>query len=353
MSTSKINASLSDVMRLTHVGDNKSALANALYGINHRMTAGPVPVNKDYEGYVFFTRPQLNFTEQNLRADRRYIPLLTTEPVSIQRMIRKLLDPRLYSMPCPFVDDQSIFLPILSNSLMSLSGFPDPYINSYISREGLQKESFGFVDDTSDLYHNYKINATFKNIVGNPLVSLFYLWTEYTTNVFKGTMLPYPDMIAYREIDYNTRIWRLIMDQNHRFVTHIGCCGAAYPVNAPFGALFDYQHDRPLNTNLDTINITFECFGAQYDDPILVHEFNKAVAIMHTGMRPKPEGDDWLPGGDVVRIQPQDLQWLNHRGYPWIHPETMELFWYLDREVYQSEIEERDRVLEAITPARR
>ena len=212
---STINATLSDVLRLTHLGDIKSAIANATYGINHRMTGGPIPVNRDFEGYVFFTRPQLNLTEQNIRGVRKFIPLLTTEELSFQRMIRKLLDPRLEQLSCPIVDDKNAFIPLISNTLMSLSGFPDPFVNTYVSREGVQKESFGMVDDVTDLYHNFKINATFKNIVGNPLVTLFYLWTEYGSNVFMNKMMPYPDMIAYREIDYMTRIWRLIMDPTH------------------------------------------------------------------------------------------------------------------------------------------
>lgn len=331
-----INTTLGDILSTTPMGDVQVSEAAELYGINHRMTPGAVSINKDYHGLVLFTRPQLNLTDQNARAMRIFLPLLTTQELSLQRMIRKLLDPRLQSLPCPIVDDRSAFLPILTNHCFSLSGFPDPFVNSYISKPGVQKETFGMIDDVVDLKHNFTVNTSFRNMKGDPLTTLFYLWIEYASAVARGTMLPYADMITSREIDYNTRIWRIVLDKNKKYVTKIGYCGAAYPVNSPLGAAFDFDHSRPINQNNDAINVQFQCFGARYNDPLMIFEFNKLVGYFNPDMRPKRTDPFGEPAGPVVQVPFSDLQIFNRTGYPRIDPDTWELQWWVSKGQYQA-----------------
>lgn len=331
-----INATLGDLMSLMPVGDVQTSEAAELYGINHRMTPGAVSINKDYHGLVLFSRPQLNLTDANARASRLFLPLLTTQELSIQRMMRKLLDPRQHELPCPIVDDKSAFIPILTNHCFSLSGFPDPYVNSYISKPGVQKETFGMVDDIVDLKHNFTLNTSFRNMRGDPITSLMYLWIEYQSLVFSGEMIPYPDFIAAREIDYNTRIWRIVLDKNKRYVTKIGYTGAAYPVNSPLGAAFDFDHSRPINQNNDAINIQFMCFGVRYNDPLMIFEFNKLVGYFNPEMRSKPSDPGGEPAGDVVQVPFADLQIFNKKGYPRIDPDSWELQWWVSSGEYKA-----------------
>lgn len=340
-----INATLNDIMKTTTLGDFRSPVGAALYGINHRMTPGPVPINRDYHGLVLLTRPQLNLTPQNVRAMRAFIPLLTTEEVSIQRMVRKLLDPRLTNELCPLVDDRQAFIPILTNHALSLSGFPDPYVNSRLTNAGVAKEVTGQIDDIVDLYHAYDINISFRNMVGDPITTLFYTWIQYASAVFRGVMIPYPDFIAANEYDYNTRIWRLVLDRNKRFVTKIACTGAAYPRNVPLGAAFDFAHDKPLNSNNETINISFQAFGACYNDPILIYEFNKTVGIFNPDMREDATG---ALQGRMVQVPFAELQWFNNRGYPRIDPESLELQWYVTPGEFETVIRARSRTVQAL-----
>ena len=97
----KIDATLGEILGLSPLGDPNSSMGAALYGINHRSAPSAIPISREQHGLVLFTRPQLNLTSQNVRALRQLIPLLTAEPVSIQRMVRKLLDPRLSFLDCP------------------------------------------------------------------------------------------------------------------------------------------------------------------------------------------------------------------------------------------------------------
>ena len=342
----KINATLNDVMKTTTMGDYRSAIGAALYGINHRMTPGPVPINRDYHGLVLLTRPQLNLSDVNIRAMRKFIPLLTTEETSIQRIVRKLLDPRLNKLPCRLVDDKQAFIPLLTNHALSLSGFPDMYVNTRMSNPGIQKEVFGQVDDIIDLNHNYDVNIGFRNMTGDPITLLFSTWLEYMSGVFSGILVPYPDFIAANEIDYNTRIWRLVLDRSKRFVTKIGYTGASFPKNVPLGAAMDYTHDRPVNQNNDMLNIQFASFGARYNDPIMVHEFNKIVGTFNPDMR---SGTDGFPIGRVIQLLPSELPFFNNRGYPRIDPDSMELQWFVSEGEYNTVAVARSRTFKALT----
>ena len=343
---STINASLRDVFRTTAVGDFDTSVASSLYGINHRMAPLPVPMNRDSHGLVLFSRPQLNLTDQNLRAVRQMNDLLTTEPVSIQMMVRKLLDPRLSNLKSPLVDDRCAFIPILTNHITNLTGFPDPYVNSYISKPGNYKESFGVVDDVISVYSSYDLNVTFRNMVGNPIEKIFHYWLIYASKVFEGMMLPYPDYLGSRIIDYNTRVWRLVLDRTKTYVTHIACCGAAYPKSTPLGAKSDYSIDEPIVMSNKSFSIPLQAFSAFYNDPILVHEFNKLVGIFNPDMQVDRNDQ---PIGDVVKIPSYELDWLNSKGYPRIDPETMELQWWLDTNVYNSEKENLQRTADAFS----
>ncbi len=136
---SNINTTLNDVFRSTPLGDVRNAIGTTFYGINHRGTPQPVPINTDQYGLVLFTRPGMNMSTDNIRAERKFIPLLTKEPTSIQRIIRCSLDPRLAwsvngGISSPFVDNKSAFLPLISNHALSLSGWPDPVSDTYTAQ---------------------------------------------------------------------------------------------------------------------------------------------------------------------------------------------------------------------------
>ena len=155
-----------------------SDVTNHVYGINHRQTPLAVPMNKDQYGLCFFTRPQLNLQSENLRQKRFMHPLLDTNPISYYRLIRCTLDPRLMTgygdddvnsnenvdaISCPIVDNQSAFIPVLTNSLTSISGWPDMKLPIAQSQEGKYKESHIMVDGVTEDYSAYTLNASFRN----------------------------------------------------------------------------------------------------------------------------------------------------------------------------------------------
>ena len=273
-----------------------NSIGDVYYGIDHRNAGSSFQKNTDHQGLTLFTRPRLNLSYNNVRADRVLMPL---------------------------VDPRQAFMPLLSNTLLSVSGFPDITLNTYTSTEGMRKEAFSMVDDVAEINNTYDVTATFANIKGDPITDLFYLWCRYQGNVYSGIMDPYPEMIVMNEIDYQTRIWRLILDSTKRFVKKIGCANAAFPLASPLGASFNYSNDKPYNDENDQISIPFRCIGAEYQDPILYAEFNRTVVDRNPAM------EDGVRQYSLRKLKSNELTSNNFQGYPRIEPTTKELEWWV------------------------
>lgn len=354
--------------RLTQVtGSLDKALGNNLYGIDHLGVKSMIPENRDTQGYVFFTRPALNLSTINLRRHRLFAGLLTTNPNSVHRYVRCTLDPRLLFsestgrgmklerfadgpnavfsqseyrqflaqkigadpiLECPLLDNKQAFIPLLTNTIKSVSGWEDVVLPTYTSKEGLKREQWSIADGSTEIYNAFDIDCAFRNIKEEPLVLMFQTWIFYMAAVFEGLMMPYIDFIAENEIDYNTRIYRLVMDESKLIVKKISACGAAFPLNVPTGQFFDYDDSSKYSSNSRDITIRFKCMGAMYNDDILIKEFNDTVGIFNPDMRKMIRGQS---NHDMVQIPHGIIHMFNHRGYPYINPSTLELQWWISK----------------------
>lgn len=319
-------------------GSINNAITNNIYGINHRQSPGAIPMNRDQYGLTFFTRPQLNMRYENIINSRLLLPLLTDEVFSYHRIIRCLLDPRLMAnypddppLVCPLVDNKLPFIAILTNHLNTINGWQDILVPNFSAAEGAYKEGYSFVDGTTNNYASYDITATFRNSRGDPITSLFYYWGHYMSAVYEGKILPYPDYIISNTIDYNTRIYRLVLDQNKRYVQKIAATGASHPIAIPIGSSFDYSNEKPYNDANHDIAIPFRCLGAIYNDDILFYTFNKTVSIFNPSMVTKK---------GLTKVDPEHLDIFNNRGYPWIDVDTYELQWWVPTEMVTNRLEQ-------------
>lgn len=325
---------IENLLALSPTGSTNTIIGDHYYGINHRRLAPPIPINRDHFGLLFFTRPRMNMTTENLQLVRDFIPLLSTQPNSIQRIIRCYLDPQLaYGagtnevVKTPFVDDQSAFIPLLSNMALTANGWPDLSLPFFTSPEGVYKETFNIVDGVFKYRGEFDMSCTFRNEPGDPITMLFYYWCLYAALVFEGSMVPYPDMIIGNEKDYETKIYRLVLDNTKTIVQAISTT-IAVPASDPTGAKFNYESDRPLNASNDQINITFKCTGAEYFDDILIDEFNRTVQFFNHAMK------DQTRTSNFTLLKLSELQLFNYRGYPRINPNTYNLEWWVPNNDY-------------------
>lgn len=341
------NSSLDDYFSKTAIGSIDRAIGNNLYGINHRQTAPMVPNNKDLYGYTFFVRPQLNMQDDNIRNIRLFYPLLTKLDTSIQRFVRTTLDPRLMTgyrfkggsvapMSCPIVDNENAFIPVLSNNLLSVSGWPDVVAPTYTSERGLYNEAWSIVDGITRYYESFNLECTWRNTRGDPILYLFYIWMNYQSFLFEGKMVPYLDYLADNVIDYNTRIYRLIMDPYKDRVTKIANTGVAFPESVPIGSMFDFNHETPYSEANKEITIRFKCLGAEYLDDVSIHEFNQTVNMFNAAMSPNQA----IRESGMVKINKSILTSFNFRGYPRINENTYELEWWVPKTIVADRIDQ-------------
>lgn len=323
---------LDRVYQSTPLGPVDSNLINTIYGINHRQTPAALPMNKDRFGFTFFTRPRLNMSRSNLRYVRQMYPLLSQEPASIHRIIRCYLDPDSAYPPSnkpedkvtsPYVDDLLPFIPLLSNLILSIGGWPEFVADTHTTPDGHYREAHSIIDGPIRIKGAFELSATFRNLPNNPVTLLFFYWLFYSAMVFEGEMMPYGDSVYEYEIDYNTRIWRLTMDPTNRYVTNILSTGASFPLNAPVGALGNFDSTQPYNDSQDNVTVRFQCIGMDYNEPIQIQEFNQLVQMFNPGMAPGARDQYY------IQVPYEILSFFNMRGYPQINPADSELQWFI------------------------
>lgn len=343
-STTDIRKVIDFVSQTTGIGTLSSSYYDLLSGFNHRSVGSPIPVNVDQQGITFFTRPNMNLSGDNLVVDRVLTPLLTNNPMTYQRVIRAMLDPlgnvfdtlNDRKITTPLFDHRQAFMPLLTNGLKSLSGWPDIALDTYTSKEGVLRENLTLMDGTHRTYSSFDLSATFRNYGGDPITLLLLIWAVYMSLIHRGDMTPYLRSVVTNRVDYHTRIFRFTMDPSRTRIQKWGSAMGCFPVGVPIGASLNFSDNQPyLSENAEEVSVSFKAQGAEYMDPILFAEFNDLVGLFNPGMI---DSDD--KGGDGVRTQAytkvdyQYLRLFNYRGFPHINERTSELEWWVDNAVY-------------------
>lgn len=339
MADSVAKSSLDKLYSSMPTGSLDRAMFNNLRGINHRGTPTMLPSNKRMPGLTFFTRPQLNMQRDNLRNLRQLSSLLSDNPLSMQTYIRCMLDPRLMTglsyrtgtippIRCPLVDNLSAFIPPFTNNLTTISGWPSISVPTFVSTPGLYNESYMQADGKVRNCENFDISANFRNVRGDPIVYLMYVWSMYMAEVFEGRIVPYPDMIVRNRIDYNTRIYRITLDYRKEKIMDMTSTIASMPSSVPIGDIFDVQADKTYSEANHEVTATFKSVGVDYFDPIIPYEFNKTVEIFNPDMKDGPRQ------ARMMKVSQRLINEANFRGYPYIDLENMTLDWYVSTQEY-------------------
>jgi len=332
---SSIKAAIDKLSRATGYGEMSTAYTNMLYGTNHRGVGNPVPANRDNSGITFFTRPSCNLTYDNIQGNRTLLPLGTFNPRTIQRAIRTMLDPesaKYRDVTCPMVNHRSPFIAMLTNNLLTLDGYPDVAPQTYSSKEGILGQTWSMYDGVFRVVQQFDLVANFRNITGDPITTLFNSWINYGISVKMGDMVPYARAIVENEIDTDTGIYRFTLDPTRRYIQKMAKT-IAFPISSPMGAAFNFVGEQTYAQATEQINVQFRCMGADYNDPIIVSEFNRLVAEFEpelTIVRATEEGVEIA--GNYYQIPHRLLKEANYFGIPLINPYTFELMWFVNRD---------------------
>lgn len=325
-----------------HMGGIYTAATRVMYGLGIGTNTQPTPMSLDHTGYTFFTKPRMCLNASNCLRDRSLTYLLNADPLTIPRAVRALLDPIGHGNPyltrvptgqkyeCPLVDPLNPFITLLSNTMVSLSGFPDIDVSTYSSQKGPMGDSWSMYDGVAKYYGDVSLNSQFNNIQGDPLGLMLHSWIVYGTRItWDETMIPYIDSIIDIEKDYETRIYRFLMDPTKTYIQKMACTGAVYPVNTNTGASFDYNAASAINTASNSQSISWKGSGMRYYDPLIAVDFNLTVIQFNPKMGLRHRHNHY------VKVEPEYRAFFRNEGYPWIDLNTGELEWYVSHKRFQ------------------
>lgn len=314
------------------MGSMDRAIYQNFYGLNRFSGVPYAPLNRTANGFVFFTRPRMNLSYDNITQVRTLTPMLTLNEWNVMRAIRAMLDPEgsrhVGGYHSPMINTFNPFMPVLSNNLLSLSGWPEMVVDTFTSDPGIYKEEWSIADGFSRIFGTYELTANFRNIQGDPISWIFHFWTQYMLMMHEGVMNPRPAQLIDNEVDYDTRIYRLIMDPTWTYVEKIAACGACFPVSNNMAQQFDFDVNKPISDGPDEISVSFKCMGADYNDPISLLEFNMVGELFD------PRLMNQFRGKHYRRVAPAEAMLMNHRAIPRIDTITMELEWWILNEEY-------------------
>lgn len=337
----KIDDQINQILQNNGMSIKNHSLVDSYRSLNIIGRNANIPVNRENHGYTFFTRPALNLSDANILNDRGLSMLMSEGSDSISRAIRCMLDYQLSArqdLHSDVIDQYNPFMPILSNNLISLTGWRDYTTQTTSTPSGIYRESMSLVDDTPYDYEEYDLTANFRNITGDPITSIAYIWTRYMKLLKIGAIMSYPDFIALNEMEYFTRIYRIVTDVSRQKVLRVVTSGASFPINAPIGDIMNFAGDgneTPFTTAENQIAINFRCTGTIYQDWKSIYDFNWLVQTFNRNMR-----DDYR-SNNMVKLRPEELALFSRsiKVYPLIDVGTMDLNWFVYKETYQAMVE--------------
>lgn len=308
----------------------QSALVNMLRGIR---ILGPgnqlAPIPDDTIGLAFVTRPLLNLSDENVMKHPQLAPLYEPQKNTLMAYLKGLLDPvwgRANSGLSDILDPLYPWMAPLTNCLKVSSGFPDLSLAMGKSNPGFRKEVYQFVNGVLKVNYDFDMRQSYYTPKPNILPYLFEAWVHYIEAVKLGDegMEPYPAALRENYIDYDCRIYHMILNKNMRNIEWLFCNAGCVPTTFPSGAFSTI--DRTQNTlrgqGQDELEINFSSVGFRFGNIRIADMFNRTTLYFNPGMHPSVRLSNYR------QLSVAEYFGGGYSAYPWINIDSMELeYW--------------------------
>lgn len=336
---------INNVSRTTGSGSHQERFQDVFYGLNRLPQVAELPIHKEMQGMILFTRPDLNLSYDNISKVRQLSHLLTQDANSAMGAVKLALDPttqhgypilsRVFgkqrgpAVKSALTDMYNPYLSLLSNACVSMSPPPDLGISLYTSPEGVFREQWIMNDSIAENHGYYDLTCTFNNIKGNSVLMMLLSWVLYMGLLRIGRVSPHPHSRITNRMDYFTRIERFKFDESGRFIEQWFHTGASLPKSISVGAGFGLNKLEPYEYENKDISVQFGSVGAVYNDPIQLWEFNWRMMRWNTNLM------DTVRAKHFYKAPKVDDTITNWLGYPLINLATREMEWWIPKEDYK------------------
>lgn len=354
-----------NVVRTSGSGSHSGRYQDVFYGLNKLPQIPELPMHRESQGLILFTRPELNLAYDNIAPVRQLSHLLTQDVNSAMNAIKLALDPvtqrgrpitgDLYGgmagerIESKLTDINNPYIALLSNTCINMSNPPDLGISLYTSPEGMFKEQWIMNDSISENNGYYDLTCTFSNIKGNSVVMMLLTWVLYMGLLRVGPIGPHPHNRIRNRMDYFTRIERYKLDESGKFIEQWFHTGASVPKNISIGSAFGLNRLEPMEFENKEVSVQFGSVGAVYNDPIQLWEMNKRMITWNRSLHESTRK------GLYYKVPFNDHALTNHYGYPLVNLATRELEWWVLKSDYKrlmkglTDVEAYSSALEAQT----
>lgn len=292
----------------------------------------------DLIGLCFVTRPMLNLCDSNLLQNSKLASLLGGNMGSIRSQVRGLLD-RTFGSYLELAtngnfNNKTPWISLITNTLKSSSGFKDLDIEISTTQPGFRKEVYQYVDGYLEENGSFSISQSYQNIKGNILPYIFEIWLEYISEVSTNeAFCPNYDALFQRWIDYDCRIYHLIMNRDMKHIEHIHHTIQSIPNTYPTGSLSDITSgDSKRAGGQDEFNMTFSSVGYRFNSWDCIDAFNYTTYLANPDLKPNSEWKRPL----YEKLKSNELLHFQYNAIPLINKENSELEWYVKKEAYDT-----------------
>lgn len=302
-----------------------SPLITSLRGLRI-LGKGPamMPLADNTIGLALVTRPQLNLTDDNISRSEKLVSLFGAGQYSMSGYIRGMLDERWAAgNPNVALDNNMPFITCLTEYLKTSTGFGDLQIQIDTSEPGLRQQVYQRVASKLEDNSAFSINQTYFNPKPNVLQGLFQIWEDYISEVTSGDrqVSPRDWYLMANRIDYDCRIYHLIMNKDTEYLEHIFATVQSIPVTYPAGAManIDNTSGSLRGEGQDDFSIQFASVGMRFDEWGLIQSFNEHSFLYNPRLRPQVRNSFYR------ELNPTEYIPYSYGAYPLLLPRQAEV----------------------------
>lgn len=221
-------------------------------------------------GYIVFTRPDLNFLDDNGQ--------LLSE-ISADPRVEYIAKNNMHLVQCLTHEYDGTtghnFNPFLSNLAQSLEVMDDS-VDTLETGETFTGYKFQYSKHNIKSITSGSLTIKFKETFDLGITNLFQLWVDYQSDVYKGVLLPKEDYIWFKNIDYMCNIYYFLLDQDGETLLFWSKYFGVFPVNVPKSSL---AYDAGSQVQLPDMSVQFSYIYKEDLSPATLVEFNRDAGL--------------------------------------------------------------------------